>query len=106
LILRVPGAILDKAKQPINETNEMTVEQLRAAYQAQPFQPFIIHLADGRNVPVQSPEFILTVPSGRTIVVAQPDDTLNIIDLLLVTDLEIKSPGPSPSKRRTRRTQA
>ncbi len=59
-----------------------------------------MHLADGREVPVQSPEFLLTVPSGRTIVVAQPDDTLNIIDLLLVTDLEIKPGGTPPSKRR------
>jgi hypothetical protein len=68
----------------------MTIEQMRAAYQAQPFRPFIIHVADGRAIPVEHREFIMTVPSGRTIVVAQPDDTLNLIDLLLVTDLEIK----------------
>jgi hypothetical protein len=78
----------------------MTIEQLRAVYQAHPFRPFIMHLADGREIPVQSPEFLLTVPSGRTVVVAQPDDTLNIIDLLLVTDLEIKPGGTPPSKRR------
>jgi hypothetical protein len=68
----------------------MTIEQLRAAYEARPFRPFVIHLADGRQVPVKSREFMLTVPSGRTIVVCQPDDTINIIDLLLVTDLELK----------------
>ena len=33
---------------------------------------------------------MLISPSGRTVVVTQPDDTFNIIDLLLVTDLEIK----------------
>jgi hypothetical protein len=59
-----------------------------------------MHLADGREIPVHSPEFVLTVPSGRTVVVAQPDDTLNIIDLLLVTDLEIKASGTSSGKRR------
>ena len=68
----------------------MTIEQLRNAYTAIPFRPFMLHLADGRQVPVLSPEFILSVPSGRTIVVCQPDDTLNIIDLLLVTDMEIR----------------
>jgi hypothetical protein len=68
----------------------MTVEQLRAAYRAQPFRPFVLHLADGRQIPVQHPEFILTVPSGRTIFVVQPDDTTKIIDLLLVTDIELK----------------
>jgi hypothetical protein len=66
----------------------MTVEQMRSVYQAQPFRPFVIHLADGREIPVQHREFIMAVPSGRTILVAQPDDTVNIIDLLLVTDLE------------------
>jgi hypothetical protein len=78
----------------------MTIEQLRAAYQAQPFRPFVIHLADGRGIPVISREFILTVPSGRTIVVCQPDDTLNIIDLLLVTDLEFKPAGDGTDRRR------
>ena len=67
----------------------MTIEQLRNAYSAQPFRPFIIHLADGREIPVRHREFMMAVPSGRTVVVCQPDDTLNIIDLLLVTDLEI-----------------
>jgi hypothetical protein len=33
----------------------------------------------------------MAVPSGRTIFVAQPDDSVNIIDLLLVTDLELKA---------------
>jgi hypothetical protein len=78
----------------------MTVEQLRAAYNAQPFRPFVIHLADGRSLPVHHREFIMTVPSGRTIVVCQPDDTLNIIDLLLVTDLEIKTVANGSAKKR------
>ncbi|MCI0683972.1 MAG: hypothetical protein L0Y71_17835 [Gemmataceae bacterium] len=78
----------------------MTIEQLRSAYQAQPFRPFIIHLADGREIPVVHREFMLTVPSGRTIVVCQPDDTLNVIDLLLITDLEIKPSANGARKRR------
>jgi hypothetical protein len=78
----------------------MTVEQLRTAYTAQPFRPFVIHLADGREVPVVSREFIMAVPSGRTIVVCQPDDTLNIIDLPLVTDLELRPSTNGSRKRR------
>lgn len=68
----------------------MTIEQLRTAYRAQPFRPFVLHLADGRHIPVQHLEFIMTVPSGRTIFVVQPDDSSNIIDLLLVTDIEFQ----------------
>jgi hypothetical protein len=78
----------------------MTVEQLRNAYSAQPFRPFTIHLADGREVPVLSREFMMTVPSGRTVVVCQPDDTLNIIDLLLITDLEVKPSTNGARKQR------
>jgi hypothetical protein len=78
----------------------MTVEQIRAVYNAQPFRLFVIHLADGRQVPVLSREFILTVPSGRTIFVVQPDDTTNIIDMLVISDLEIK-----PSTNGTRKLQ-
>jgi hypothetical protein len=77
----------------------MTVEQLRTASQPQPVRPFILHLADGRAIPVDQREFIMTVPSGRTVVVAQPEDTLNIVDRLLVTHLEIK-PVPNGEGRR------
>jgi hypothetical protein len=78
----------------------MTIEQLRNVYDAQPFQPFIIHLADGRSVPVHHREFIMSAPSGRTIYVVQPDDTVNIIDLLLVTDLEMKPAANGSRKKR------
>jgi hypothetical protein len=77
----------------------MTIEQLRAAYQARPFRPFVFHLADGRQLPVSSSEFMIFSPSGRTVIVYQPDDSFNIVDLLLVTDLEFRPsiPGPGPA---------
>jgi len=54
------------------------------------FGPLSSTLADGRQVPVLDREFIMAVPSGRTVVVMQPDDSMNIIDLSFVTDLEFK----------------
>jgi hypothetical protein len=74
----------------------MTIEQLRNLYNAQPFQPFLMHLADGRNIPVRHREFLMPSPSGRTVIVYQPDDSFNIFDLLLVTDLEVTSNAASP----------
>ena len=68
----------------------MTFERLRAFYIARPFQRFIMHLADGRQVPVEHPEWIMLMPGGRTVYVTQRDETVNVVDLLLVTDLEIK----------------
>jgi hypothetical protein len=66
-------------------------------YNAAPFKPFVIHLADGRRIPVKHPEFMATSPSGRAIVVSERDDSFNVIDLLPVTSLEIKN-GKAPRR--------
>ena len=76
----------------------MTIEQLKQLYNSTPFKPFIIHLADGRRIPVKHHEFMATSPSGRTIVVYEADDSFNIIDLLLVTSLEVKDGKASKRK--------
>jgi len=80
----------------------MTLEQVKSFYGAQPFVPFVIHLADGREIPVLSREFIMASPSGRILIVCQPDDTFNWIDLLLVTDLEVKANSNGHGRRRKR----
>jgi hypothetical protein len=80
----------------------MTTEKLRELYNARPFQRFIIHLADGREIPVPHPEWMMFVPGTRLIHVARPDSTVNIIDVFLVTDLELRPDGkPKGRKRRT-----
>jgi len=96
--LHPPGLVVERLT--ISYALCMTIEQLRAFYNAEPFQQFVMHLADGRSIPVRHREFIMAVPSGRTIVVCQPDDTLNVIDLPLVTDLEIQPNGRKSRKRR------
>ena len=80
----------------------MTIEQIKKLYNAQPFQPFVIHLAGGREVPVVHREFIMAVPSGRILVVALPDDTVDIIDLLLVSDVVVQPSGNGAGGRRKR----
>jgi hypothetical protein len=67
----------------------MTIEQMRAVHQASPFHPFTIHLADGRALQVSHSEFLSHSPSGRTIIVYHADESFSIIDLLLVTELEV-----------------
>ncbi|MFM9058246.1 MAG: hypothetical protein ACKOSQ_03810 [Planctomycetaceae bacterium] len=71
----------------------MILEHFRSALRAQPFRPFVMHLADGRAIPVKHPELVVATSTGRTTVVVQPDDTLNIVDLLLVTELEYREPA-------------
>ncbi len=77
----------------------MTIEQLRKMHQAKPFEPFEIHLADGRSFPVDHPEFLSQSPGGRTIGVGVADGTIEIIDLLLVTSLKPRSGGSSRRRK-------
>jgi hypothetical protein len=65
---------------------------------AQPFRLYRIHMADGRSLDVRHPDFVARSPSGRTIVVYGPDDTCEIVDLLLVASLELLD-GQSGEKR-------
>jgi hypothetical protein len=77
----------------------MTIEQLRRMHQARPFQQFVVHLADGRDLPVRSPEFMSFSPSGRTAIIHHGRDAFDIVDLLLVTSLEVQDRG-EPRRRR------
>jgi hypothetical protein len=81
----------------------MTLDRLRELYLSKPFHPFIVRLADGRDVTVKSPEFMSFSPSGRTIVVHEPDDSMRIIDLLLVTELHVQPNGKSGKQAPPRR---
>jgi len=78
----------------------MTTNLLRSTLNAQPFVPFILHLADGRSIPVKHREFAMISPSGRTVAIFQPDDAANFVDLLLVTDLEIPANGSAKRRKR------
>jgi hypothetical protein len=69
----------------------MTTDQFKATLHLQPFRPFTIRMADGRRFTVQHPDFVAQSPSGRTVVVFQPDDSYSLLDLLLMTELEVPS---------------
>jgi len=79
----------------------MTIAEFRKLLAARPFQPFTLHMADGRKVLVKHPEFVAVAPSGRTAIVYQPNNDFEIVDLLLVTSLKVEL----RRKRRTRPRQ-
>ncbi|MGD0077203.1 MAG: hypothetical protein ABSB91_01095 [Sedimentisphaerales bacterium] len=76
----------------------MTIGKVKEFYDALPFRAFTIHLADGRKIPVRHREFVALSPSGRTMIVYQPDDSHDIIDILLVTSLEVRNGKHSSSR--------
>jgi hypothetical protein len=69
----------------------MTTEQFRATLHLQPFRPFTIRMADGRTFDVLHRDFVAQSPSGRTVVVFQADDSYSLLDLLLMTELQVRS---------------
>lgn len=79
----------------------MTIEQLRRMIHAEPFEPFVMHLADGGEVPVHHPEFIAVSPTGRTCVVWEDDsNAFGVVDLLLVTQLRVERNGKPGAKNK------
>ena len=78
----------------------MTVEQLPQVQHAQPFQPYRIHMAGGRHVDVEHPDFLARSPAGRTAIVYKPDETFEVIDLLLVASLDVVDGKRRRPKRR------
>ncbi len=75
----------------------MTISQVRKLHQSRPFHPFRLHLADGRALEVGHPEMLAVMPPGRTVIVATGDEDYEIVDLLLVTSLEVMN-GQSKTK--------
>jgi hypothetical protein len=80
-----------------NETDAMTIQQLKTAHRATPFRPFTIHMADGRASHVPHPDFLSMSPSGRTVIVYQQDEEFSILDLLLMTEIRMNQDSASPA---------
>jgi hypothetical protein len=75
----------------------MTVDQLRSMREANPFRPFTIHLADGRSLRVPHRDFVSHSPGGRTLIVYRTQEAFSVVDLYLVTELEVEAPADSQS---------
>ncbi len=78
----------------------MQIRELQSMYRAQPFRPFVMHLADGRSTRVEHPELMALSPTGRSAVVYGKDGAFEVIDVMLVTSL-----GVSDGRPRSRRKQ-
>lgn len=69
----------------------MDAQTLRQAIGQRPFQPMILHLVDGRALEVPHSDFISISQSGRRVIVEKPDDTYEIVDVMLINSLEFKN---------------
>jgi len=74
----------------------MTTELFRATLRQQPFRPFTIHMVDGRAFEVTHPDFVAQSQSGRTVIVFQPDESYSVLDLLLMSELQVNAGNRRP----------
>jgi hypothetical protein len=59
---------------------------------AAPFRPFIVHIGDGRSLEVTHPELaVLVGDKGRSLLMTAADDSSHLIDVLLITGIEVTS---------------
>jgi len=65
----------------------MTSDKLREGIRAQPFRPFVVHLADGRRIAISHPESISLSASGRIAHVFALDETSHFVDVFMVTEM-------------------
>jgi hypothetical protein len=67
----------------------MTAQEFRSVFEALPFRPFTVYLADGREVTVRHQEYALLSPTGRTLIVYEDDDSFQVLDLMLATGVQV-----------------
>jgi hypothetical protein len=75
----------------------MTTEQFRATLHQFPFRPFTIRMADGRAFDVVHRDFVALSPSGRTAIIFVSDESYSILDLLLMSELDVHAANGHPS---------
>ena len=82
----------------------MDIAGVREVLHRQPFQPFVIRLADGRSLPVPHRDFVAL--GSRRIVVVAEDDTWTVVEPLLIVSLDqstAKNKGDNGSSKKRRR---
>ena len=72
----------------------MTAQEFRSVFDALPFRPFKVYLADGREVAIRHQDYALLSPTGRTLIVYQDDDSFQVLDLMLATGVEVNGRRP------------
>ena len=71
----------------------MTTDALIEHWRTKPFNPFAIHMADGRSIRLSHPEYMIMSPTKRTVVVYERGDVFRVLDIRLITEREVETNG-------------
>jgi hypothetical protein len=82
----------------------MAPGKLREALDATPFRPFTVEVAGGKRVPVQHVDYTRLSPNGRTLIVFTDDeDSMEMIDVILISNLSFGRSRPTRARAVRRR---
>jgi hypothetical protein len=77
----------------------MKIDEIRKLL-PQPFRPFVICVADDGRIPVKHEDFVAISPTGREMHVYLPDGDYEVVDVMLVTRLQV--PTRNGAQKRTK----
>jgi hypothetical protein len=73
----------------------MDLNTIRRALRDEPFEPFILKLADGRTETVKHPEFVAV--GNRIVAIVREDNSVTTVEPLLIVSLDKEPPGSKKS---------
>jgi hypothetical protein len=73
----------------LSQLVRMTKDAIQSTLHAQPFKRFSLRLTDGTLVPVPHPDFMVVSQGGRTAIITTEGEKFSIVDLGLVTTIEL-----------------
>ena len=71
----------------------MDIEGIREVLHRQPFEPFLIRLADGRSLPVPHRDFVALMP--ERVVVGAEDNSWSLLEPLMIVSLDSMPAKPN-----------
>lgn len=78
--------------------NLMNADELKSLLNASPFRPFTIYTAAEKAFPIRHPDFVVVTPRGRTVIVLHAEnDAFDILDIPLISRIEVHDPATSAS---------
>ncbi len=73
----------------------MDLREIASLTGAQPFVPFVLRMADGREFTVNHPDFVARSPAGRSVTVYDAGG-VHILDARLIAELRHPEPSGRP----------
>lgn len=73
----------------------MAPDRIRELIHAVPFHPFVVELGSGKCVPVKHPDYVLLSPAGRTLIIHDDEQRMEMIDVFLITSVTVEKADPT-----------